>query len=91
MFGVLHTQNAEASGHEEVADDSEGEVNFFTEGDGDEDGEEGQDEEEEAGHGAGGGLLHDYGEEEGEHTSPGKCGPERHPTPNFTLASFLSN
>ena len=25
------------------------------------------------------------------HTSPGKCGPERHPTPNFTLASFLSN
>ena len=25
------------------------------------------------------------------HTSPGKCGPERHLTPNFTLASFLSN
>ena len=63
---MVHTENAEASGHEEVADDSESEVNFFTEGDGDEDGEEGQDEEEEAGHGAGGGLLHDYGEEEGE-------------------------
>ena len=25
------------------------------------------------------------------HTSPGKCGPERHSTPNFTLANFLSN